>query len=115
MSELPSTLVSLTWLACVTMVSAERHLGKWVGAKSHNIKMSKAERLYQLERPPFTSVSVKDSNAYFYHYSVVCLLHISSRYFSKKSLGALQNANELLFPEGIPHEVYKSRGSFKSL
>ena len=43
--------------------------------------MSKAERLYQLERPPFTSVSVKDSNAYFYHYSVVCLLHIPSRFF----------------------------------
>lgn len=73
MCELHSTLVSLTWLACVTIVSAERHLGKSVGAKSHDIKMSKAERLYQLERPPFTSVSVKVSNAYFYHYSVVCL------------------------------------------
>jgi len=28
--------------------------------KSHDIAMAKAERLYQLERPPFTSVSFID-------------------------------------------------------
>ena len=96
---LHSTLVqvSLYSMACVTIVSAERHLGKSLGAKSHNIKMSKAERLYQLERPPFTSVSVKVSNAYFCHYSVVCL-PISSRFFLL-NLSALQNANVFIYRE----------------
>ena len=69
MWDLHSTPVSPTSLACVTIVSTERHLGKSIVAKSHNIKMSKAERLYQLERPPFTSVSVKVSNTYF---SLLC-------------------------------------------